>query len=83
MAKSVKLNFTVPEDVARDLKNQVARSKRSSFVVAAVQTRLEELKQEKLHRELVEGYQARCQEDSVINQEWENATLEQWETERK
>ncbi len=78
MAKTLKLNFTVPEDVARELKTRIGKRKRSAFVVEAVRVKLEELKKDQLRQELIEGYRARCQEDIGINQEWENATLESW-----
>lgn len=79
MIKSLKMNFTVPKDVAEELKNQIGKSKRSAFVTEAVRTRLEELKQSQLCRDLKEGYQVRYEEDSQINAEWESATLENWE----
>lgn len=76
--KTLKLNFTVPEDVAEALKARVSRRKRSAFVAAAVADKLKELEQEHLRQSLVEGYQARRAEDTEINQEWEGATLEEW-----
>lgn len=75
--KTLKLNFTVPEDVAEALKARVSRRKRSAFVTAAVLDKLKELEQEELRQSLVEGYQARRAEDTEVNQEWEGATLEE------
>jgi hypothetical protein len=77
--KTLKLNFTVPEDVAEELKARVSRRKRSAFVSAAVADKLKELEKEQLRQTLVEGYQARQSEDTDINQEWEGATLEEWQ----
>ena len=76
--KTLKLNFTVPEDVAEALKARVGKRKRSAFVAAAVLDKLKELEQEQLRQSLVEGYQARRAEDAEVNQEWEGATLEGW-----
>ncbi len=76
--KTLKLNFTVPEDVAEALKARVGKRKRSAFVAAAVLEKLKELEQEKLRQSLIEGYQARQAEDTEVNQEWENTTLEEW-----
>ena len=76
--KTLKLNFTVPEDVAEALKTRVSKRKRSSFVAAAVAEKLKYLEQEHLRQSLVEGYQVRQAEDADINQEWEGATLEEW-----
>ncbi|MFH1031745.1 MAG: hypothetical protein V1767_04190 [Chloroflexota bacterium] len=76
--KTLKLNFTVPENVAEVLKSRVDKRKRSAFVVAAVVDKLKKLEEEQLRQSLVEGYQARQVEDNEINQEWEGATLEGW-----
>ena len=79
MGKTLKLNFTMPEDVARDLKIQNSKRKRSYFVAEAVRIRMEELKKEQLREKLIEGYQVRSQEDAETNKEWESATLEKWD----
>ena len=79
MVKTLKLNFTVPEDIAQELKNRVSKSKRSAFVTEAVRRRLEELTQKQLEQELKEGYITRRKENEELNREWETATLEKWE----
>ncbi|MCL4458799.1 MAG: hypothetical protein M1136_04295 [Chloroflexi bacterium] len=76
--KTLKLNFTVPEDVAEALKARVSKRKRSAFVAAAVLDKLQELEREQLRQALMEGYQARREENTEINREWEGATLEGW-----
>ena len=76
--KTLKLNFTVPEDIAEALKAHISRRKRSAFVAAAVAEKLKELEKEQLRQSLIEGYQARQAEDAGVNQEWEGATLEEW-----
>jgi len=77
--KTVKVNFTIPQDVAVALKKQVKSRKRSSFVSDAVRARLKELEDEKLRLLLIKGYKARAQESVEIDTEWEPATLESWE----
>jgi hypothetical protein len=79
MVNTQKLNFTVPDDIARELKNLVKKSKRSAFVAEALKERLDELKRRQLEKELIEGYQARRDEDAEINREWEKITLEKWD----
>ncbi|MDP2919646.1 MAG: hypothetical protein Q8O43_05470 [Dehalococcoidia bacterium] len=74
--KTLKLNFTVPEDVAEALKTNVAKRKRSAFVSEAVRARLKELEEEELKRLLIEGYTARAKESAELNAEMEYATLE-------
>jgi hypothetical protein len=76
--KTLKLNFTVPEDVAEALKARVSKRKRSAFVSEAVLDKLKGLEQEQLRQSLTEGYQARRDEDAEVNQEWEGATLAEW-----
>ncbi len=76
--KTLKLNFTVPEDVAKELKSRISKRKRSAFVAAAVADKLRELEEEQLRQSLVEGYQARQAEDIEVNHEWTGATLEEW-----
>ena len=76
--KTMKLNFTVPEDIAEALKARVSKRKRSAFVAAAVLDKLKELEQEQLTQALREGYQARRVEDVEIDKEWEGPTLEGW-----
>lgn len=76
--KTVKLNFTIPEDIAEGLQSRVSKRKRSAFVAAAVAEKLKRLEEEQLIKELTEGYQVRRVEDTSINSEWESATLEGW-----
>jgi len=76
--KTLKLNFTVPEDIAEALKARVSKRKRSAFVAAAVLGKLKELEQEQLTQALREGYQERRVEDVEVNREWERATIEGW-----
>ena len=77
--KTLKLNFTVPEDVAKSLKTRVKARKRSAFVSEAVRARLKELEEAELKRQLVEGYKARGNEGKATDAEWEHATLETWD----
>lgn len=73
--RTLKLNFTIPEDVAEALRNRIQQRRRSAFVTAALVEKLKKLEEE----ELIEGYQARNVEDTDINKEWENLTLQKWD----
>ena len=44
MTKTLKLNFTIPEDIAQELKTRVSKNKRSAFVSQALKNTLEELR---------------------------------------
>ncbi len=76
--KTLKLNFTIPEDIVTTLRARVAERKRSAFAAAAILAKLNELEQEQLNQTLMEGYLARRQEDVEVNREWERPTLEGW-----
>ena len=77
--KTLKVNFTIPEDIVAALKVRVGKRRRSAFVATAVREKLNHLEQEQLRQALIEGYLARREEDVEINREWERATLEGWE----
>jgi len=72
MVNNLKLNFTIPEEIARDLKTHIRKSKRSAFVAEAVRAKLEELQAEQLKQELIEGYKARRQENEELSKEWDS-----------
>lgn len=76
--KNLKLNFTIPDDVAEALRSRVGRRKRSAFIAAAVKEKLQQLEHEQLLQSLVEGYQTRRATDAEVNQVWEEAILEEW-----
>lgn len=75
---SLRVNFTIPEDVAFMLKAHVSKRRRSAFVAAAIRDRLYQLEQDRLRETLIEGYLARRGEDASIGAEWEAASLEDW-----
>ena len=76
--KTLRVNFTFPEDVVTMLKTRVNKRRRSAFVAEATREKLREIEEEQLRQELIEGYKARREEDAELNKEWEYATLESW-----
>lgn len=76
--KTLRLNFTIPEDVNKQLRELVAPRKRSRFVSEAVREKLQKIEEEKFNQELIRGYIERREEDIALNKEWEAATLENW-----
>lgn len=75
---NIKMTFTIPEDVAHRLRHEVAQSKRSAFVTSAVNEKLSVIKKKEMTAKLVEDYIERHDEDRLISQEWDSATLEGW-----
>ena len=65
----VRLNITIPEDVAEQL-NQVKN--KSRFIAQAVQEKFEREQKERLIEEMIEGYQQ--PEDEEFLRDWDVTT---------
>ena len=70
-----RLNITLPEEIAQEIKDI---PNKSGFITVAVKEKLDRINKEKLDKLLIEGYKATRKEDKEINQEWEKITLEGW-----
>lgn len=70
-----RLNITLPEKIAQEIKYI---PNKSAFISEAVEEKLDRINKEKLDKLLIEGYKATRKEDKEINQEWEKITLEGW-----
>ena len=70
-----RLNITLPEEIAQEIKDI---PNKSGFISEAVKEKLDRINKEKLDKLLIEGYKATRREDKEINQEWEKITLEGW-----
>ena len=70
-----RLNITLPEEIAQEIKDIPNKSR---FISEAVKEKLDRIDKEKLDKLLIEGYKATGKEDKEINQEWEEITLEGW-----
>ena len=70
-----RLNITLPEEIAQEIKDI---PNKSGFISEAVKEKLERINKEKLDKLLIEGYKATRKEDKEINREWEKITLEGW-----
>ena len=75
---NVKMTFTIPEELAHKLKDIVADRQRSAFVADALREKLREAEKKAFEQELIQGYIETREEDRLINEEWEAATLEGW-----
>ena len=75
---NTKMTFTIPEEVADQLKRLVARSRRSAFVSRGLREKLNQLEEAQLSQTLIEAYIERYDEDNALNEEWEHPTLEGW-----
>ncbi|OGX42482.1 MAG: hypothetical protein A3G91_02530 [Omnitrophica WOR_2 bacterium RIFCSPLOWO2_12_FULL_50_9] len=71
----IRLNITIPEDVAEQLHH--IRNK-SQFISRALKEKFDREKTQKLEKALIEGYKETASEDRRTAGEWDNATLEGW-----
>ena len=78
-AETVRLNITIPKDLAQALNRLAGPRKRSLFIVEAVKQRIEQQERDKLEKNLEEGYQAVAKENIAITKEFEAADLEGWD----
>ncbi len=76
--KTLKVNFTIPQNVVTALNDRVEKRKRSSFVTMAVREKLQRIENEELQKSLIEGYRATAEEEAALAGEWDGAALEGW-----
>ena len=76
---AVRLNITLPEELARQLHELIAPGKKSQFIAEALKKRIKEMETEKLQQILEEGYKARKKESEQLAKEFEPIDLEGWD----
>jgi len=75
----VRMNITIPQELARQVDELTGPRKRSQFISEALKHRIEEIQHEKAQKLLEEGYKARKEENHFITKEFEAADLEGWD----
>ena len=76
---TVRLNITLPEEVAEQLDKLVAPKKKSSFISETLRERIEKIQNQQLQKLLEEGYKATRKESLALAEEFEPADLEGWD----
>ena len=76
---NVRLNITIPEEVARQLDSIVGTRGKSRFIAETLRKRIQEIEEQKLQQLLEEGYKARKKESQSMAKEFEHADLEGWD----
>ena len=76
---NVRLNITIPEEVARQLDSIVGTRGKSRFIAETLRNRIQEIAEQKLQQLLEEGYKARKKESQSIAKEFEPVDLEGWD----
>ena len=76
MSNAVRLNVTVPEDVAETLKEMAGPGKQSSFIANSVRYYAKLLKRKQLIEELKEGYTATSCEGLEIARDFDQTNMD-------
>ena len=75
----VRMNITIPEDLARQLDQLVDSRKKSRFIAEALKERVKKIEEDKLQKMLEEGYKRRKEESLSISRDFESIDLEGWD----
>jgi len=75
----VRMNITIPEDLARQLDQLVDSRKKSRFIAEALKERVKKIEEDKLQKMLEEGYKKRKEESLSISRDFESIDLEGWD----
>ena len=73
---TVRLNITLPSNIALQLDEMVGPKMKSRFIAEAIQERLKQIQDERLNRALAEGYKDACQESIDMAGEFEIVDME-------
>ena len=76
---AVRLNITLPEELARQLDNLAGPRNKSRFIAETLRQRIERIRNEQLQMFLEEGYKSARQESLDLSKEFELADLEGWD----
>ena len=76
--ETVRLNITIPKDLAQAINKFTGPRKRSQFIAEAVRQQIKIKEKEALEKKLEEGYRATAQESLAITKEFEAADLKDW-----
>jgi len=75
---NVRMNITLPREVADALNRMAGPRKRSRFIAEAVLERINREQKEALELALEEGYRVNGEEALAISEEFESVDLEGW-----
>ena len=75
----VRMNITIPEDLARQLDQLVDSRKKSRFITETLRERVKKIEKDKLQKMLEEGYKRRKEESLSISRDFESIDLEGWD----
>ena len=76
---AVRLNITIPEELARQLDELVGPRGKSQFITETLRNRMQEMEEKKLQQLLEEGYKVRKEESRSIARKFDPVDLEGWD----
>ena len=76
---TVRLNITLPEDLAHELDRLVGPRKKSRFITETLRQQIKKIQNEQMEKLLEEGYKARNPESLAITKDFEHVDLEGWD----
>ena len=76
---TVRLNITLPNNLALKMNSFIKPRQRSRFIADAVQQKISKLEEIALNQLLEEGYKDRRKESLEITNEFENIDLSGWD----
>ena len=76
---TVRLNITLPEEIARRLEGIAGRKRKSHFIAETLRQRIEEMEYAEVQRLLEEGYKSARRESISLAKEFEPVDLEGWD----
>ncbi|MFQ5825218.1 MAG: hypothetical protein ACE5JB_14310 [bacterium] len=76
---TVRLNITLPREIANQLDLLAGSKGKSSFIAECIRHRIAQLEKEKLLKNLKEGYKNTKSESLSLAKEFEAADLEGWD----
>jgi metal-responsive CopG/Arc/MetJ family transcriptional regulator len=77
--KLIRMNITIPEDLAHRLEDLVGLRGKSRFIAETIRERIKRMEQEELEKMLEEGYKAGKEESLYIAEDFEPADFEGWD----
>ena len=75
----VRMNITIPEELAQKLDQIVSSRKKSQFIADSLRERIKRIQEEETEKRLAEGYKARKEEGVAIAEDFRSADLEGWD----
>ena len=76
---NVRMNITLPKDLAASLDEMAGPRKRSKFIVQALRLMIQQVKKTEMDLQLTEGYRAGKNENLKIAEVFEPFDLEGWD----